>query len=284
MLGIDVSKAILHCALVDGAAPPCWEATVPNTVEGIQRVLGEMPPTTPWVVEPTGEYSSLLVDQAQAAGRTVLQAPPKAAKAFLGVLSPRAKTDRLDAVGLARYAQAVPLRPFPATSRDSEPLRQLLAARRGLSQSIMRLRQQQQSLPLAEVGTRLQAVPGIGLITATAVAVCLARRSFQRAEQFVAYIGLDLRVCDSGTRRLSKQGDAELRRLLYLAAQAGRRCRAPHPFSVQYEREVAKGLSSTAALCAVARKLARTCFSLAKHGTTYAPARVSPHLALDGQP
>jgi transposase len=267
MLGIDVSKAILHCALVDGAAPPCWEATVPNTVEGIQRVLGEMPPTTPWVVEPTGEYSSLLVDQAQAAGRTVLQAPPKAAKAFLGVLSPRAKTDRLDAVGLARYAQAVPLRPFPATSRDSEPLRQRVAAS-----------------ALAEVGTRLQAVPGIGLITATAVAVGLARRSFQRAEQFVAYIGLDLRVCDSGTRRLSKQGDAELRRLLYLAAQAGRRCRAPHPFSVQYEREVAKGLSSTAALCAVARKLARTCFSLVKHGTTYAPARVSPHLALDGQP
>jgi transposase len=223
-------------------------------------------------------------------------------------------------VGLARYAQAVTLRPFPVTSPELIQLRQLLTARRGLSQSIMRLRQQQQGLPaaaavlgeaiaglqaqrraldrqlgvlvatseLADVVTRLQAVPGIGLITATAVAVCLARLSFQRADQFVAYIGLDLRVCDSGTRhgqrRVSKQGDAELRRLLYVGAQAVRRCRAPNPFSAQYARERAKGLATTAALCAVARKLARTCFALVKHGTTYDPARVSPKLALDGQP
>ncbi len=42
----------------------------------------------------------------------------------------------------------------------------------------------------------------------------------------------------------------------------------------EYARERAKGLSSTAALCAVARKIARLCWSLHKHGTRYDVSRV----------
>jgi len=60
----------------------------------------------------------------------------------------------------------------------------------------------------------------------------------------------------NGQTGLTKQGDGELRRLLYLAAQSNLRAKNS-PFRAQYERERAKGLSSTAALCAVARKLAR---------------------------
>ncbi|MDQ2787181.1 MAG: hypothetical protein M3Y58_19495, partial [Chloroflexota bacterium] len=45
-------------------------------------------------------------------------------------------------------------------------------------------------------------------------------------------------------------------------------------FKQQYEREKAKGLTTTGALCAVARKLARTCWSLAAHGTRYEAKRV----------
>jgi transposase len=84
----------------------------------------------------------------------------------------------------------------------------------------------------------------------------------------VAYIGLDVDKRESGKRKgergLTHQGDAELRRLLYLCAQANLRIQ-DSPFRQQYERERAKGLSSTAALCAVARKLARLCWSLHKH-------------------
>jgi hypothetical protein len=60
---------------------------------------------------------------------------------------------------------------------------------------------------------------------------------------------------------------------LYLAAQSNLRSK-DSPFSAQYEKERAKGLSSTAALCAVARKLARLAWSLHKHGTSYDPSRV----------
>ena len=71
----------------------------------------------------------------------------------------------------------------------------------------------------------------------------------------------------------TKQGDAELRRLLYLAARANLRCK-DSPFKNQYQRELAKGLAKTSALCAVARKLAKVLWSLHRHGTVYEASRV----------
>lgn len=326
MLGIDVSKATLVTTLLDGRRRRRWELTVPNTAAGVRTLLDRTAADCPWVLEPTGIYSTPVAREAQAAGRTVLVAPPRRAKAFLASVQPRAKTDRLDSIGLARYALAVPLRPYPVKEPAMETLDQLLAARKGLSQSLARLRQQQAALPLAaaalggaitalraELATldgriaterhdtlpaavRLQAVPGIGPVTATAVASRLQSKAFGHPDQFVAYVGLDIRVRDSGTRHgrraLSKQGDAELRRLLYLCAQANLRSRDPqNPFKLQYERERAKGMSTTAALNAVARKLARTCWSLHRYATPYDPSRVNRQRAslpkdgsLDAQP
>jgi transposase len=316
VLGIDVSKATLSSALLDGPSRQVqWELTVPNTDAGVSTLLARTPPQCPWVLEPTGQYSTPVARQAQAAGRRVLLAPPKQAKAFLAAVRPRAKTDRLDSQGLALYALAVALRPYPLKAPAMETVDQLLAARRGLSQSLARLRQQRSALPLAagpldaaitalreqqaaldrqlathapvaggSVVAALDGVPGVGPVTAAAVASCLQSKSFGHPDQFVAYVGLDVRVRDSGQRRgqrtLSHQGDAELRRLLFLCAQANLRSRDPHnPFKVQYARERAKGLPSTAALCAVARKLARTCWSLSRHGTTYDATRVHRHLS-----
>jgi len=86
-----------------------------------------------------------------------------------------------------------------------------------------------------------------------------------------------VRVRDSGKykgkRALSKQGESGLRRLLYLAARASLNSKV-NPFLSQYNREQAKGLTKAAALNAVARKLARMCWSMAKYGTTFDPDRV----------
>lgn len=46
------------------------------------------------------------------------------------------------------------------------------------------------------------------------------------------------------------------------------------PIQGRYARERAKGLTSTATLYAVVRKLARTCWSLVKHGMMYEATRV----------
>ena len=296
---------------------------MPNSAAGIARLIRRTAPDCPWVVEPTGRYSRALVAHAHAAGRRVLMAQPKRAKAFLASVSPRAKTDRVDSYGLARYGLAADLSPYPVKSEAMDQLDQLQAARKGISDSVSRLRQQRAALPAAAASLTaaitglaeeqanldrqiaaltareplvavLTEVPGIGPVTAAAVASCLTSKQFDHPDRFVAYIGLDVRVRDSGQRRgqrtLSRQGDAELRRLLYLCALANIRSRdATNPFRRQYERERKKGLTTTAAVCAVARKLARVCWSLATHGTHYEAARVHrqpalPARRLDDQP
>jgi transposase len=64
-----------------------------------------------------------------------------------------------------------------------------------------------------------------------------------------------------GQRRLSKRGPAEWRRLLFNAAMSASRTKA---WKEHYERERAKGLSRTAALNVLARKLVRVAFGLFK--------------------
>jgi transposase len=310
MLGIDVSKATLVYTLLDDQTQQVRaEGTVPNAPAGIRRLLRQIPATHAWVVEPTGPYGQAVVSTGQQAERTVLLADPRSAHAFLRSISPRAKTDRLDSHGLAHYAQAVPLRPFPVKSEVVVQLEQLLAARKSLSHALAQFEQQRQVLPYAEepmsaamadlkrrrkdldaqiatlthqpdldLAQRLDTIPGIGPVTAAALAACFASHDFSHPDQFVAYLGLDIRVRESGQRAgqrtLSKRGHAELRRLLYVCAQANRRITAS-PFNTHYDRERAKGLSTTAALNVVARKLARTAWSLSKYGTVDDPDRVS---------
>lgn len=314
MLGIDVSKATLACAYLDRTTERFhWERSVPNNAAGVRELLQATPADVPWVLEPTGPYGLPVVQQARAAGRIVLLAPPRQAKHYLGTLQTRAKTDRLDARGLACFAATRPkaeaLRPYPVKSASVEHLDQLLAARRGITAALTSLQQRSTALPHAAAPlqaavaglqaqrqeldrqiaklagdreqfphvTRLRQVTGIGPVIAAAVAARLTSHTFGTADQFIAYIGLDVRVRRSGRRvgqcGLTKQGDAELRRLFYLAAQANTRCKAS-PFKEQYQRELAKGLARPAALNAVARKLARVCWSLVKYGADYDPDQV----------
>jgi transposase len=343
MLGVDVGKAELHGTWRDPETRRIrWQGAVPNTSAGIETLLRRAPGVSV-VVEPTGRYGEPLIRAAQAAGRAVLLAAPRKARAFLWSEQPRAKTDRVDSAGLALYGLTGRLRPYLLPSPAVDQVKQLLAARRGLSQSLTSLRQQRASLPLAAdvltpaiaaleqqiaeldrqmkralapapgpaprralaaaaaadppatpdaptpptapqghalaaAAAALMAVPGIGEVTAPALAACLVDKQFTHPDQFVAYIGLDIRVHQSGKHHgqfgLSKHGDAELRRLLYLAAMAAGNSIHDRTFAARYEREQAKGLAKTAALNAVARKLAKVAWSIVTHGTAYDPKRV----------
>lgn len=315
MLGIDVSKQYLVAALFDRATEQFhWDQrTVPNTEAGIRQLLALTPTDCPWVLEPTGRYSTLAAQLARAAGRTVWLAPPKKAKDYLASISTRAKTDRLDGRGLALFGAsrtaANPLPAYPLKSPPVEHLDQLLTARRGLVDALTRLKQQAGELPharewlqrtTADLKTRLQEldaeiarhtaktgplpqaaklrrVPGIGPVTAAAAASRLTSRNFDTADQWVAYLGLDVAVVQSGQRQgqrgLSKQGDAYLRRLFYLAAVAHVKSK-DSPYRELFQAHVARGRPKIAAYNIVARKLARLCWSLLKHDQAYDPARV----------
>ena len=311
VLGLDVSQATLHAALLPaGSEQPAWQRVFRNHPDGFAKLLREVPPDAVWVLEPTGRYHRAVVDAALAAGRTVLCAEPKAAMLALRSRNPRAKTDRVDSLGLAWFARSRPLPGFEPRKPVIDELHDLLAVRKGLSLSRARLAQQAASLDfgtehlqasidclseqlrrvdarLAELCRsdetlglvqRLQTVPGFGPVTASSLAARLLVGRFPRADSFVAYCGLDPKVRQSGRSagrtKLSRQGDAELRRLLYLAALTA--CRPlDSPFREQFDRERDKQLSKTAAYCAVARKLATTAWSLHRHGTVYDSARVN---------
>lgn len=279
-----------------------------EAVAAWKQLLRHTPQAAPWVLEPTGRYSQDVARAAREAGRDVRLAQPKKAQLFLKSVQSRAKTDKLDATGLALYGLCCELKPYPLKSAMQDELDQLLCARKGLSQSVCALQARQRELPRAaatlepavvalqqqikaadcqiaalttapalQAVKELQKVPGVGPVIASTLVSRLSARSFGHSDQFVAYCGLDVRVRQSGKRSgqvgLSKQGEAELRRLLYLAAQASLRAK-DSPFKAQYEKERTKGLSSTAALCAVARKIARLSWSLVTHGSSYDPNRV----------
>jgi transposase len=310
-LGIDVSKDNLVCSLLDPSTRQVrWCAEFANAQTGIDQLLDKVDAQVPWILEPTGRYSLLAARKAREAGRDVRLAAPRRAKMFLRSQNDRAKTDKIDSRGLALYGMVCTLPEYPLKEAEEEQMDELLNLRKSLVMTITKFQQQQREMPLvrqhlasvisnlqerlkaidkeiAQLSTssptfepvkRLDAIPGFGPVTAAAITSRLNSRSFSHPDEWVAYLGLDIRVHASGKRSgrlgLSKQGDAELRRLLYLAAQSNVRCKAS-PFKDQYERELAKGMSKTAAACAVARKLAKVCWSLHKHGTEYDASRVS---------
>jgi hypothetical protein len=116
-VGVDVSKAPLDVALRPAGAG--W--SFPNDQAGIdalvsQLLLEEAPPPTLVVLEATGGFERPLAAAALAAtGMPVAVLNPPQARDFARATGRLAKTDRIDAEILARFAEAVhpTVRPIP---------------------------------------------------------------------------------------------------------------------------------------------------------------------------
>ena len=127
--------------------------------------------------------------------------------------------------------------------------------------------------------THLRTIDGVGQVVSAALVNTLERAPLKSADAFVAFTGLDPRPDDSGQhrgkRRLSKRGPAELRRLLYVAAMSAKKSKAWKPLFEHYR---AKGLSSTAARVILARRIARTAWSMYTYRTEFDPVRLAKSL------
>jgi len=310
MVGVDVGKDNLHYTWREHPEQVLACGAVRNTPGGIGKLLrrtrGDL------VIEPTGRYGEALVRAARAEGREVLLAPTRRAKAALASLYPRAKTDRVDSAGLATFGLiGYGLRPYPLPSVAVDTVRQLQRARRTYSRQLASVKQQVKSLPRAaaaleplrllciaqmaqldreiaaaaaldpRIGSaarQLIAIPGFGPVVSVAVATSLIDRQFSSPDQFVAFIGLDIQVQQSGRSKgnhgLTKTGDPELRRLLFLAARAATTSKTDTQWRQRYQQLLASGMATTAATNVLARKLARVAWSIVAHGTSYSAARV----------
>jgi transposase len=125
----------------------------------------------------------------------------------------------------------------------------------------------------------LTSIPGIGPINAlTILAEAGDLRRFGHHRQFLKFCGMDLATIQSGTFRgqtkLSKYGNARLRRTLWMAGQVAILQRT-NSFRDKFERYIAKDRQNThlrrKAYTAIAAKMARTVHGIIKHGEPYRP-------------
>ena len=100
---------------------------------------------------------------------------------------------------------------------------------------------------------------------------------FQRIDQVVAYVGLDLQVKQSGKwkgqLKLSKRGSGRVRRVLYMAALRSIRLPAS-AFGAYYRRLIGRGMKARDALMAVMRKMLIVAYHLLRSNETYDPTKV----------
>jgi transposase len=126
---------------------------------------------------------------------------------------------------------------------------------------------------------RLQQIPGIGPINALAIlAEAGDLRRFGHHRQFLKFCGLDLATHQSGAFRgrtkLSKRGNARLRRTLWMAAQVAIRQRE-NSFRRKFDRYVERDRLDPdlrrKAFTATTAKMARVVHAIIKSGADYRP-------------
>lgn len=305
-IGVDVAKDTVV------AAPhgQTTSRTVANTPTALAAWLKTLPPAAQIGLESTGSYHTTLARLAHRAGFTVYVLNPKDVRHYASAIGKRAKTDHVDALLLARFVahEHAGLHPWHPPTRAQQQMDSLLKRRAtlvkaqgmlrqtlahltplktesqamlaSLTQLIAAIDRQLEQAMAAHPATQAKAtyvrsIPGVGLLTGTALVTLFDRLPAARADAVVAFTGLDPRPCDSGTkrgrRRLSKRGPGELRRLLFNAAMSAARTRTWKPF---YERERAKGLPTTAALVCLARRLVRVAFAVYRKNVPFDPASI----------
>ena len=303
LIGVDVGKA----ELVIYHQGEAKSFTLPNERRPIRRYLKDLPEAACFAVEATNTFHLALAEEAHGLGYTVYLIDGYRLNRYREAVGARAKTDAADARLLVRYLEKErqELRPWSPPGRGYVRLQGLLHRRACLVQTKTALQQSLKTLPelkhqaqaalrhlerldglfqkritqaLKEYGwlneaRRCQAIEGVGPMTAAALVMAFHRGRFAHSDAYIAFMGMDVRVRDSGKkkgqRKLTKKGDPELRRLLYLAAMTARRSATWQPF---YQRCLDRGMSCIQAFVALARKLARIAFALLKNQTEYMPA------------
>ncbi len=288
--GIDVSKDRLDVFLL-----PEGEAfAVANDPEGIDSLLERLEVARPELVvlEATAGYErpAAAAIAASEAGIAVSVVNPRQARDFAKATGTLAKTDRIDAEVLARFASAVGPRPSVIPDEEARALQAILVRRRQLSGMIVaeknRLlmapeavakriaahvrwlekelirtdRELDEAIGESETWGRnealLRSVPGVGPVLARTLLAELPELGTLSHRRLSALVGVAPFNRDSGALRGKRAvwgGRAHVRASLYMGALVATRFNpAIREF---YERLVAAGKPKKVALVACMRKL-----------------------------
>ena len=287
-VGVDVSSSALAVGVLPSGE--VWES--PNDEEGVATLrdrLSEMEPAL-IVMEATGGIERLVFGELWSAGLRVAVTNPRQARDFARATGRLAKTDTLDALMLARFAEAVKPEPRPLLTKEERELSDLIARRRqivgmltaeknrlkramgrvrgdieehiewlegrkdGLDEEIDQLvRSSSAWRPKDDL---LRSVPGVGPGTSRSLLVELPELGSLNRKEIASLVGVAPHNRDSGQYRGKRKvwgGRARVRSTLYMATLTA--ARHNPVISAFHIRLVDAGKPKKVALVASMRKL-----------------------------
>ena len=294
-VGVDVCKAWLDTAQVPGPskdAPGELTARVSNDEAGravLVKQLERLAPTLV-VMEATGGLQAMLASELCAVGVKVAVVNPKRMRDFARSAGILAKTDKLDALVLAKFGQAVrpQVRPLPDEAQQEitelvDRRGQLVAMRaqeknrlttvKHVARTSVRKHIEWLDAQIKDVDRDLdgrlkdspvyqhkyellESVPGVGRVTVSMLLGRLPELGTLDRKRVAALVGVAPFAQDSGKRRGQRYiqgGRADVRSALYMAAFAARQCDGP--IKAMFERLRAAGKRYKVAMTACMRKL-----------------------------
>ena len=308
-VGIDVSKERLDVAVRPSGGCDSFR----NDELGIKALVNRLAEIHPALVvlEATGGIERQLTRALASAELPIVVINPRQVRDFAKASGQLAKTDTIDAIVLARFAEAIrpAVRPLPDDTLLE--LRALISRRRQLTEMIVaernRLSQASKSVKRrieahirwlqAELGRAdkdldqsirqspiwkenenlLRSVPGIGPVVSRTLLAELPELGKLNRKQIAALVGIAPLNRDSGTlrgRRTVWGGRATIRATLYMAALvASRRNAVIRAF---YQRLRNAGKAPKLALVACMRKLLTILNAMIKHRTYWSEVVTQP--------
>ena len=301
-VGIDVSKARLDIAM----RPSGESESVTNDKAGIQALVKRLAEIQAEliVLEATGGVERWVTRALASAEFPVVVVNPRQLRDFAKATGQLAKTDRIDAMVLARFAQAVrpDVRPLP--DEVTLELRALIARRRQITEMIVaesnrlsgaskavkkrigaHIRWLEKELGRADEDLDqsirqspiwchnqdlLKSVPGIGPIVSRTLLAELPELGQLNRKEIAALVGVAPFNRDSGKlkgRRAIWGGRATVRAALYMAALVASRRNTV--IRALYKRLLDAGKARKVALVACMRKLLTILNAMIKHKTRW---------------
>lgn len=303
-VGIDVSKGQLDVAI--GAEGEAW--VVGNNKKGIAQLVERMQVVQPVliVLESTGGLEWAAMTELYSTGLSVALVNPGRVKEFAKSIGLLAKTDKLDARLLARFAEAVKPNATRLPDEQEQLLMGLVSRRRQLLEMLVAEQNRLNTARLSsranleehiawlqkalseldkqiqtyvrqselwkDKAERMQSVPGVGPVTSSTLLAELPELGLLDRKQIAALVGVAPFNNDSGPRRGKRRvkgGRSTVRQVLYMAAlSASIHNPVLHAF---YQQMIQRGKEKKVALTACMRKLLTFLNAMIRDSKSWSP-------------
>lgn len=313
VVGIDVSKEHLDVLLL----PSESQKRVTNDEPGCAELLAWLASETPSriVLESTGGLETLAASVLSAASLPVVIVNPRQVRDFAKACGILAKTDALDAMIIARFAQAIKPEIRPLKDEMNQTLAALVARRRQLVDMLSAEKNRRSSAPRAtrknielhiswlenqiasidnDISTFIQSSPiwkakgeiltsvkGVGDVTASTILAVLPELGTIPRQKIAALVGVCPYNRDSGKfkgKRSVWGGRAAVRSVLYMATLTAKRF---NPVIKDfYERLTKAGKPPKVALTACMRRLLTILNSMLKNNQKWDNEKFQRNLAI----